>query len=119
MKGGDDHQSVFPPDVTAVFDHGKRDVSAFPIATGTYYKVDYSAGVDISRYKNVPVPTSYMAEKSDYDFVGAWHHGERGGLLHVADHHVSRGKTVDTGAMATLALHGIVTLPMTTVLILN
>lgn len=92
VKGGDEHQSVFPPDVTAVFDHGKRDVSAFPIATGTYYKVDYSAGVDISRYKNVPVPTSYMAEKSDYDFVGAYHHGERGGLLHVADHHVSPGK---------------------------
>ena len=37
VKGGDAHQSVFPPDVTAVFDHGKRDVSAFPIATGTYY----------------------------------------------------------------------------------
>lgn len=92
VKGGDDHQSVFPPDVTAVFDHGKRDVSAFPIAHGTYYKIDYSAGVDISRYKNVPVPTSYMAEKSDYDFVGAYHHGERGGLLHVADHLVSPGK---------------------------
>lgn len=92
VKGGDDHQSVFPPDVTAVFDHGKRDVSAFPIATGTYYKIDYSAGVDISRYKNVPVPTSYMAEKSNYDFVGAWHHGENGGLLHVADHHISPGK---------------------------
>lgn len=45
VKGGDAHQSVFPPDVTAVFDHGKRDVSAFPIATGTYYKVDYSAGL--------------------------------------------------------------------------
>jgi hypothetical protein len=29
VKGGDAHQSVFPPDVTAVFDHGKRDVSAF------------------------------------------------------------------------------------------
>ncbi len=92
VKGGDEHQSVFPPDVTAVFDHGKRDVSAFPIARGTYYKVDYSAGVDISRYKNIPVPTSYMAEKSDYDFVGAYHHGEQGGLLHVADHHVSPGK---------------------------
>ncbi len=92
VKGGDDHQSVFPPDVTAVFDHGKRAVSAFPIATGTYYKVDYSAGVDISRYKNVPVPTSYMAEKSAYDFVGAWSHDEEGGLLHVADHHIAPGK---------------------------
>ncbi|ETJ42069.1 hypothetical protein Q604_UNBC03967G0001, partial [human gut metagenome] len=43
VKGGEGHQSVFPPDVMAVFDHGKRAVSAFPIATGTYYKVDYSA----------------------------------------------------------------------------
>src|SRR4051812_15251549 len=42
------YQSIFPPDVHAVFDHGKRDVSSFPIATGTYYKVDYSPGTDIS-----------------------------------------------------------------------
>jgi len=40
VKVNDDYQSVFPPDVNAVFDHGKRDVSTFPIATGTYYKVD-------------------------------------------------------------------------------
>ena len=31
-------QSIFPPDVHAVMDHGKRDVSRFPIATGIYYK---------------------------------------------------------------------------------
>ena len=41
VKVNDDYQSIFPPDVNAVFDHGKRDVSTFPIATGTYYKVDY------------------------------------------------------------------------------
>ncbi len=88
----DDTQSVFPPDVNAVFDHGKRDVSRFPIATGTYYKMDYSAGVDISRYKNIPVPTSYMAYKSDYNFVGGYDHGVQAGLLHVANHHISPGK---------------------------
>jgi tetratricopeptide (TPR) repeat protein len=88
----DDYQSVFPPDVHAVFDHGKRDVSKFPVATGTYYKMDYSAGVDISRYKNIPVPTSYMAIESKYDFVGGYENDSRGGLLHVANHHVSPGK---------------------------
>ncbi len=85
-------QSVFPPDVHAVMDHGKRDVSRFPIATGIYYKQDYSAGVDISRYKNIPVPTSYMAYHSDYDFVGGYDHQKQAGLLHVADHHFSPGK---------------------------
>ena len=84
--------SVFPPDVNAVMDHGKRAVSTFPIATGEYYKADYSAGVDISRYKNIRVPTSYMAAHSDFDFVGNFDEGKDAGLLHVADHHVSPGK---------------------------
>ncbi len=87
-----DYQSVFPPDVNAVFDHGKRDVSEFPIAKGTYYKVDYSPGTDISRYKNLPVPTSYMAITSKYNFVGGYENDTKGGLLHVANHHVSPGK---------------------------
>ena len=85
-------QSIFPPDVHAVMDHGKRDVSKFPIATGVYYKYDYSEGVDISRYKNIKVPTSYMAEKSKYDFVGGYDYQKEAGILHVASHHVSPGK---------------------------
>ncbi|MCC5929180.1 MAG: DUF5107 domain-containing protein [Cyclobacteriaceae bacterium] len=88
----DYYQSVFPEDVNAVFDHGKRDVSTFPIASGTYYKVDYSKGVDISRYKNIPVPTSYMAVNSKHDFVGGYENDTQSGLLHVADHHISPGK---------------------------
>ena len=86
------YHSVFPPDVHAVFDHGKRDVSNFPIATGVYYKQDYSAGVDISKYKNIPVPTSYMAVQSKFNFVGGYEADVNAGLLHVADHHVSPGK---------------------------
>jgi len=92
VKVNDDYQSVFPPDVNAVFDHGKRDVSEFPIAKGTYYKVDYAPGTDISRYKNIPVPTSYMAVNSKYNFVGGYENDSKGGLLHVANHHVSPGK---------------------------
>ncbi len=92
VKVNDYYQSVFPPDVHAVLDHGRRDVSEFPIAKGTYYKVDYSPGTDISRYKNIPVPTSYMAASSKYDFVGGYEHDSRGGILHVASHHLSPGK---------------------------
>lgn len=86
------YQSVFPPDVRAVYDHGKRDVSSFPIARGEYYKVDYSKGVDISWYKNIPVPTSFMAAGSEYDFLGGYDHGRGAGVLHVADHHAVPGK---------------------------
>lgn len=88
----DNTYSVFPPDVNAVMDHGKRAVSTFPIATGEYYKADYSAGVDISRYKNIKVPTSYMAAHSNFNFIGNYDEKLQAGLLHVADHHISPGK---------------------------
>ncbi len=84
--------SVFPPDVHAVMDHGKRAVSTFPIATGEYYKFDYSAGIDISRYRNIQVPTSYMAYHSDYDFIGNYDESKDAGLMHIADHHIAPGK---------------------------
>lgn len=88
----DDYQSIFPPDVHAVMDHGKRDVSEFPIAKGVYYKTNYAPGTDISRYKNIPVPTSYMAYHSDFDFVGDYDHGKQAGMMHVANHHLVPGK---------------------------
>ena len=88
----DHYRSVFPPDINAVFDHGKRAVSSFPIATGTYYKMDYSAGVDIANYKNIFVPTSYMGVNSRYDFEGGYECDTEAGMLHVASHHVSPGK---------------------------
>lgn len=85
-------QSIFPPDVHAVMDHGKRAVSKFPIADSVYYKFDYAPGTDISRYKNIPVPTSYMAYHSDFNFIGNYDYEKQAGLLHIADHHVSPGK---------------------------
>ncbi len=88
----DDYRSIFPPDVHAVMDHGRRDVSPFPIATGTYYKVDYSPGTDISRYKNIPVPTSYMAEQSDFDFLGCYDSGKEAGMMIFVNHHIAPGK---------------------------
>lgn len=92
VEVGDDYQSVFPQDVNAVFDHGKRAVSSFPIATGTYYKMDYSSGVDISNYKNIKVPTSYMAVNSKYNFEGGYENEAKAGMLHVASNHFSPGK---------------------------
>lgn len=86
------YRSVFPGDINAVFDHGKRAVSSFPIATGTYYKMDYSAGVDIANYKNIFVPTSYMGVNSRYDFEGGYECDTEAGMLHVANHHVAPGK---------------------------
>lgn len=92
VEAHEETQSIFPPDVHYVMDHGKRDMSSFPIAAGTYYKYNYAPGTDISRYINIPVPTSFMAYKSEFDFVGGYDYRKAAGIMHIADHHVSPGK---------------------------
>ena len=92
----DNYQAFFPPDVQFVADHARRAISSYPIARGPYYGVDYSPGTDISWYKNIPVPTSYMVTQSKYDFCGGYDYAREAGLVHTANHHVAPGKKLWT-----------------------
>jgi tetratricopeptide (TPR) repeat protein len=98
----DQYQSFFPPDVHFVADHARRAISTYPLCEGSYYGIDYGsrrrqhvgsrAANDLSWYANIPVPTSYMALGSRYDFVGGYDHARRAGMIHIADHHIAPGK---------------------------
>jgi tetratricopeptide (TPR) repeat protein len=96
----DRYEVFFPPDVWYVADHAKRAMSYFPMARGAYYGVDYGAnsegGTDIRWYRNIPVPTSYMAMGSRHDFLGGYDHTAQAGVVHVADHRVAPGKKLWT-----------------------
>jgi tetratricopeptide (TPR) repeat protein len=92
----DHYQAFFPPDVTYVADHAKRAISSFPVARNFYYGVDYRRGVDISWYKNIPVPTSYMVTESKYDFFGGYDHQKNAGVVHFANRHIAPGKKLWT-----------------------
>lgn len=108
------YQSFFPPDVQFVADHAKRAISRFPESQGSYYGIEYAerarVGVpletqprmyladgyyppnDLSRYANIPVPTSYMVIGSREDFFGGYDHAAQAGVIHVANHHIAPGK---------------------------
>lgn len=89
------YQSFFPPDVHYVADHAVRAMSSFPIARNDYYGIDYAAregANDLSWYKNIPVPTSYMICETAFDFFGGYDYKAHGGFVHVADRHISPGK---------------------------
>lgn len=94
-KVHDRYQSFFPPDVHYVADHAVRAQSGFPVANNSYYGVDYSArpgANDLSWYKNIPVPTSYMVCDTKYDFFGGYDYDAQGGFIHVANRHIAPGK---------------------------
>lgn len=91
----ENYQSFFPPDVHYIADHAVRAMSDFPIAHGKYYGVDYAArdgADDLSWYKNIPVPTSYMVCETNFNFFGGYDFDKQGGFVHVANKHISPGK---------------------------
>jgi tetratricopeptide (TPR) repeat protein len=95
VKVHDEYQSFFPPDVYYVADHAKRAISSFPIASNTYYGVDYQSrpgANNLTFYKNIPVPTSYMVVESSYGFFGGFDYRANGGFVHVADRLFAPGK---------------------------
>lgn len=106
-RADDDYQSFFPDDVTQVADHARRAVTGFPAADREYYGIDYPArasrsgvaadgspvpGNRLDWYRNIPVPTSYMAVGSRGNFFGGYDHRAGAGFVHVADPHVAVGK---------------------------
>ena len=96
----DDYEAFFPPDVRYVADHAKRAMSTFPVARGRYYGVDYgsrpAAEADLRWYRDIPVPTSYMAMGSQRDFFGGYDHAAGEGYVHWADHTIAPGKKLWT-----------------------
>ncbi len=94
-KVHDNYQSFFPADVHYVADHAVRAQSSFPIANNDYYGIDYAArpgANDLSWYKNIQVPTSYMVCDTSFNFFGGYDYDAQGGFVHVANKHIAPGK---------------------------
>jgi tetratricopeptide (TPR) repeat protein len=108
------YQSFFPKDVRYAADHAKRAITEFPLSQGLYYGIDYGErarkGIpseetpskfvpdgsyppnDLSRYANIPVPTSYMISGTRGDFFGGYDHRKSAGTVAYANHHIAPGK---------------------------
>lgn len=96
-----DYEIFFPHDVSHVFFHYKRSVTTYPVATnaaGIFNGIRYDGAVDISKHKNTIQPTSYFSAASQYDFFGGYDAGQKCGVVHIGDHHVSPGKKMFTWA---------------------
>lgn len=97
------YRLVFPPDVTYVQFHYRKNVTSYPVAGGVYNGIRMGDGVDISYHQNTRQPTSYFCAETKYDFFGGYDEGKRCGVIHVADHTVSVGKKMFTWAYNQLA----------------
>jgi tetratricopeptide (TPR) repeat protein len=88
----DSYQVIFPPSTQHVTYHGKRDFTTWPIATTRFNNTDFTAGVDVSWYKNHFNSTSMFAWNYQDDFFAGYDHGRNAGTMAIADHNVVPGK---------------------------
>lgn len=103
----ENYEIFFPEDVNYVRFHYKRSVTTFPIANndkfGAFNGIYYNGDTDISKHKNTRNATSYFSADSVFDYFGGYDNGKNGGIVHIADHHISPGKKMFTWAYGQLA----------------
>ncbi|MBW7997287.1 MAG: DUF5107 domain-containing protein [Candidatus Glassbacteria bacterium] len=80
VRGTPEFTAVIPGEIAT--GHGKHRFFHWPLQDGK----------DLRMWKNAPGGTSYFAFESEADYFGTWSPEENGGIVHVADHHVMRGK---------------------------
>jgi len=87
-----DYQIIFPPSTEFATFHGKNQFSHWPVSQEVFNRMDYTSGVDVSWWKNLPRATSFFAWNYVEDFLAGYDHGKEAGVVHVADHHIVPGK---------------------------
>lgn len=88
----DTYQIIFPPSTQYVTFHTKNSFTTWPIATTKFAGTDFTAGVDVSWYKNHSNSTSMFAWNYQDDFFAGYDHGKNAGIMSIADHNVVPGK---------------------------
>ena len=96
VHANENYQVIFPPRTQWGAHHHKREFTQWPIARGRYGGADFSAGVDVSWYKNHVASNSIFAWNYEDDFLAGYDHGKQAGIISVADHHIVPGKKLWT-----------------------
>jgi tetratricopeptide (TPR) repeat protein len=87
-----DYQVLFPPGTEFATFHAKNQFTRWPFSDSVFNNTDYTRGVDLSWWKNHPSPTSFFAWNYEDDFHAGYDHGNKAGVVSVADHHIMPGK---------------------------
>ena len=88
VRATQNYQAVIPGEIMT--GHGKHEFYHWPV----------NKGVNISYWKNIPSASSYFAVESESDYFGGYSPEEHAGMVHVADHHIVRGKKLWTWGTA-------------------
>ena len=84
------YQVIFPPSVQYVTHHGKRDMTAWPIADSRYGGYDFT-GMDISWWMNTRVASSFFSWNPREDYFGGYDYNLKAGTAWIGNHYTMPG----------------------------
>lgn len=96
----DSYQIIFPPSTQFVTYHAKRSFTTWPVATTRFNGTDFTAGVDVSWYKNHYSSNSMFAWNYQDDFLAGYDHGRNAGVRHPRLHQQPRWRGGDSALHA-------------------
>jgi len=84
------YQVIFPPSVQYVTFHAKRDITTWPIADCEFGGYDFT-GLDISKWKNTRVPSSFFSWDPREGYFAGYNHGKDAGTVWVGNRYICPG----------------------------
>ena len=84
------YQVIFPPSVQYVTFHGKRDMTAWPVADSWFNNYNFT-GMDVSWWKHTHVPSSFFSWDPREDYFGGYDHNLQAGTAWIGNRYVSPG----------------------------
>ncbi|MFN8206379.1 MAG: DUF5107 domain-containing protein [Bacteroidales bacterium] len=87
----ENYRVIFPQSTRFAVYHAKNSFTHWPVSHEVYNGIDYTRGVDLSWWKNHPVPVSFFAYDMQEDFMGGYDYKRDAGTVHVGNHNIVKG----------------------------
>ncbi|MDR1814880.1 MAG: DUF5107 domain-containing protein [Tannerella sp.] len=78
-------RTFWPPSQEIGVFHSNTSFTHWPVSHEIYSGIDYTAGVDLTWWKNHPSPVSFFFWQGKEGFVGGYDYAQKAGTVHVAD----------------------------------
>jgi tetratricopeptide (TPR) repeat protein len=90
MTANENYRTFWPPSQQIAADHNNSSFTHWPVSSGKYSRADYTAGVDLTWWKNHPTPVSFFYWQAKEGFIGGYDYGASAGTVHVGNVHESK-----------------------------
>lgn len=85
ITADENFRSFWPPSHEIGVFHNNSSFTHWPISQEIYRGIDYTAGVDLTWWKNHPSPVSFFFWGGEEGFIGGYDYSQNAGTIHVGD----------------------------------